>query len=233
VRASATIAGTTATSAPVNIVKVPRTVTLTLPTWVQYSDTLPVDVKVAAADGSPTAGQIVSVTAFGKTYAATVRSTGHASVSVAATTQPGPAVVTATTDADVRYATATASARTTVAAEDGQLRQVASSGKAGRATPVVVQLLDPTAVGYTGPRRESTASNGRGDVTKARMIVRVYDGTVLVGTWTPKLSSAPGGTGKASVSFTPLRRGTYTVVVSSGPGSWYSFGQLRGTVKVA
>jgi hypothetical protein len=227
-----TPANNTHTSPPLTVVKTTRTVTVNAASGPQWSDLTPVDVTVKAPAGVPVTGTPVTVSAFGRSYKVNVDANGRGRVNVAAAQAPGTRTrVTASVAATGASPAASGSSGTvTVAKEDAQLWQAPASGRAGRPMAVTVRLLDSSAPGYTGPRRESAST--RADVTRSVVAVRIYQGRTLVAATNRKMASIGNGTGQAAVTFTPPRRGTYTVVTSAYTGSWSQVSTLTRTVTV-
>jgi Domain of unknown function DUF11 len=210
-----------------------RTVTVGVPSSVQWSDTAPVDVTVRDKDGLPAAGATVTVRVFGRTYTAKTDASGRARVNAPATTAPGATrqTVTASVASDATHLAASGTASLTVGKEDGQLRLGAVAGGYRKVTTVNVQLLDPTAAGYSGLRRESGTAT-RADVGQGTVTVKIYYGRTVVGTYNQRMSDLGKGIGQAPVRFTPTKRGTYTVVAYMQPGSRFYGPTLNRTVTV-
>jgi hypothetical protein len=227
----------TATSAPVTVVAAPvaRTVTVSAPATAQWSDTMPVDVTVRAANGASTAGTPVTVTAFGRTYTVTTGADGKARAIVAVVSAPGTrATINAKVAASGNYlATASPNVTTTVVKEDGQLGWGAVSGGYRKPTTVAVTLRDSSVSGYTGARREPVSTATRGDVRQGIVTVKVYRGSTLVATFANRrMGYLSSGIGQVKVAFTPTVRGTYTVYASTGTGSWYQPATVSRTIAV-
>jgi hypothetical protein len=210
-----------------------RTLTVSTPAIAQWSDTTPVDVAVKSPYGTSTAGTPVTVKAFGRTYTATAGSDGRARVNAVVVSAPGTRTTVTASVAATSYAAAVSgsSAAVTVAGEDGQLTQLPVSGTRGRPVTVTLRMLDSTAYGYTGVRREPSATT-RADVTKSVVAVKIYYGRTLIVNSARRLTNIGNGIGQTTVAFTPRSSGTYTVVTSASPGTYYNVPTLSRTVSV-
>lgn len=220
-------------SASVTAVQVPLTVTVAAPAAAQWSDQTPVDVTVTAANKMRMAGTTVTVSAYGRTYIVKAGTDGHARLYPTASYAPGNrTTITASVTGNATYRAASGSATVTVAKEDAQLWQAPTSGRYRTPTTVTLRLLDSTAPGYSGPRREAVSTATRADVTRSVLAVRIYYGSTLVAAYNQRPISIGNGIGQTSVRFTPTHRGTYTVVTSAYPGSWSSFATLTARISV-